>query len=92
MTESDIRQMISMGLEQGSCFALRNNGWKEDFLAGRRDVAFADMDIDSLAIMELCIAIEVESGVSILPDEMVQCATLGAVVEQVKGGLDARNL
>jgi hypothetical protein len=86
VTDADIRQMISTGLEQGSCFALRNNGWKEEFLAGQRDVAFADMDIDSLAIMELCIAIEVESGVSILPDEIVKCETLGAVVEQVKAG------
>ena len=86
MTDADIRQMISTGLEQGSCFALRNNGWKEEFLAGRRDVAFADLDIDSLAIMELCIAIEVESGVSILPDEIVKCETLGAVVERVQDG------
>ena len=76
-----------MGLEQGSCFALRNNGWKEEFLAGWRDVAFKDMDIDSLAIMELCIAIEVESGVSILPEELVQCETLGALVAQVRAGL-----
>ena len=87
MTDADIRQIIATGLEQGSCFALRNNGWTEDFLAGRRDVAFAEMDIDSLAIMELCIAIEVESGVSILPDEIVKCETLAAVAAQVKGSL-----
>ncbi len=87
MTDADIRQIIANGLEQGSCFALRNNGWKEDFLAGWRDVAFQDMDIDSLAIMELCIAIEVESGVSILPDEIVKCETLGAVAAAVKGSL-----
>lgn len=87
MTDATIRQIIATGLEQGSCFALRNNGWTEDFLAGRRDVAFAEMDIDSLAIMELCIAIEVESGVSILPEDLVKCETLGAVVTQVKAGL-----
>ena len=87
MTDADIRQMIAAGLEQGSCFALRNHGWTESFLAGRRDVAFDEMDIDSLAVMELCIAIEVESGVSILPEELVQCDTLGAVVTLVKAGL-----
>lgn len=87
MTELEIRRLIAAGLEQGSCFSLRNNGWTEDFLAGRRDVAFAEMDIDSLAIMELCIAIEVESGVSILPEELVQCDTLGTVVAQVKAAL-----
>ena len=87
MTDADIRQMISNGLEQGSCFALRNNGWKEDFLAGRRDVAFQDMDIDSLAIMELCIAIEVELGVSILPEEMAEVATLDAVAARVQAQL-----
>jgi hypothetical protein len=87
VTDAEIRQMIASGLEQGSCFALRNNGWTEDFLAGRRDVAFAAMDIDSLAMMELCIAIEVESGVSILPEELVQCETLGALAIQVKAGL-----
>lgn len=87
MTDTEIRQMISIGLEQGSCFALRNNGWKEDFLAGQRDVAFAEIDIDSLAMMELCIVIEVESGVSILPEELVNFESLGAVVARVKAGL-----
>ena len=87
MTEDAIRAIIAAGLEQGACFALRNNGWTEDFIAGRRDVAFAEMDIDSLAIMELCIAIEVETGVSILPDDLAQCQTLSAVAALVKAQL-----
>lgn len=87
MTELEIRQIIAAGLEQGSCFSLRNNGWTEDFLAGRREVAFGDMDIDSLAVMELCIAIEVETGFTILPDEIAQCATLGEVAKRVEAAL-----
>jgi hypothetical protein len=87
MTPDPVRTVIVAGLEQGACYALRNNGWTEDFLVGRRDVAFEEMDIDSLAIMELCIAIEVELGVSILPDEMAEFTTLGAVAASVKAQL-----
>ena len=87
MTLDAIRAVIAAGLEQGACFALRNNGWREDFVDGRRDVSFEEMDIDSLAMMELCIAIEVETGVSILPNELVEYATLGAVAASVKAQL-----
>lgn len=83
MTEPEIRRLITTGLEQGACFALRNNGWTEDFISGRRDVTLEEMDIDSLAIMELCIAIEVETGVSVLPDELVQHGTLGKLAAHV---------
>lgn len=85
MTEADIRQTIVTGLEQGSCFTLRDRGLRQAFLDGNHDIAFDELAADSLAIMELCIAIEVETGVSILPEDIVANPTLGAVAAHVRG-------
>ncbi len=79
MTNAEIRRIIADGLEAGSCFTLRNKGWKEAFVEGRQDVSFDDIDMDSLAAMELCIAIEVNSGVTILPEDLQHCQSLGAL-------------
>ncbi len=42
-----------------------------------------DMQMDSLSIMELCISIELDTGVSILPEEMVQIESLEALVRVI---------
>lgn len=87
MTELELRRIIATALEDGGCFALRNHGWTEEFMAGQREVVLDEIDIDSLAIMELCIAIEVETGYSILPDEVVLAGSLSAVIARVKARL-----
>jgi hypothetical protein len=75
--------MLVEALEQASVFGLRNNGWTDDFLAGTRDVAFDDLEMDSLGAMELCIAVEVNTGVSIVPDALADLGSLGALVKAI---------
>jgi acyl carrier protein len=77
--------MLVEALETANIFELRNNGWAQEFLAGTRDVAFGDLDMDSLAAMELCIAIEVNAGVSILPDDLPKIGTLAGLVTRIGG-------
>ena len=86
MSEAEIRTMLVAALASASVFTLRDNGWTEAFLDGTRDVALADMEMDSLAVMELCIAVEVSADVSIVPDELEQIATLGGLVEAIRLG------
>jgi hypothetical protein len=54
------------------------------FLAGLRDVTFEEVEIDSLAAMELCIAIETDLGVSLAPAELPQIGSLNGLVKRVQ--------
>lgn len=83
MSEPEIREMLVEALQSASVFGLRNNGWTEEFLAGTRDVAFDDLEMDSLGAMELCIAVEVNTGVSIVPDDLAGLSTLGGLVRAI---------
>lgn len=86
MTDAEIRQMLVEALHAASVFGLRNNGWTDEFLAGARDVAFDDLEMDSLGAMELCIAVEVNMGVSIVPDDLNAIGTLGGLVQAIGRG------
>jgi acyl carrier protein len=84
VTEAEIRQMLVEALHEASVFGLRNNGWTDEFLAGARDVALEDLEMDSLGAMELCIAVEVNTGVSIVPDDLNAIGTLGGLVAAIR--------
>ena len=60
MTESDVRTIIVDALEYASVFGLRDAGLTQPFLNGEQDARLDELAIDSLAIMELCIALEIE--------------------------------
>jgi acyl carrier protein len=83
VSEPEIREMLVEALQSASVFGLRNNGWTEEFLAGTRDVAFDDLEMDSLGAMELCIAVEVNTDVSIVPDDLAGLSTLGGLVRAI---------
>ena len=49
------------------------------------EVPLDALDMDSLAEMEVCIAIEVNAGVSILPEQLRKIGTLGRLVALIQG-------
>lgn len=79
--------VIADALVYASVPRFRDSAEQADFVAGRRDIRMADLEIDSLAAMELCIAIETNSGVSIAPGELAEVASLGALAERVERAL-----
>lgn len=87
MTEHEIRTMLVEGFASSGIYTLRNNGWTAGFLDGSRDVAFSQIEIDSLATMELCIAIELNAGVSVLPDDLGKMERLSDLVAHISGAL-----
>jgi acyl carrier protein len=87
MTESEIREVIADALDYAAVPQFRGSDARAQFVAGARDIAFDELEIDSLAAMELCIALETNSGVSILPAELPEFGTLGALVKRVESGL-----
>ena len=87
MDDREIRGAIVSGLAQARAILFRDAEITDQFLAAEADMRFEDMQLDSLSIMELCISIEVDTGVSILPEEMVQIESLEQLVGVIKGKL-----
>ena len=58
------------------------------FLAGEADIELDRLDMDSLAMMELCIAIEANGAASITPDQLQAAATGNALVRLMVGADD----
>ncbi|BBK39919.1 hypothetical protein STAQ_49970 [Allostella sp. ATCC 35155] len=78
-----VRQILVDALEIGSVAAIYEPAIRGPFLSGEDDLSFDRLDMDSLARMELCIAIEVETGVSLTPDDLDSFRSLGALARRV---------
>jgi acyl carrier protein len=89
VTELEIREVIADALDYAAVPRFRGSEARAAFVAGTSDISMNDLEIDSLAAMELCIALETNSGVSILPDELPGFGSLGALAKRVESGLAA---
>lgn len=77
MNERSIRDVFVEGLVAGAVHSINDVDTRKAFLDGTRDLAFDELAMDSLARMELCIAIEVGTGVSMAPEELGRYRSLG---------------
>jgi acyl carrier protein len=77
---AEARQMVIELLEQANVYYLRNQELDPVFLAGELDLPLEQLGMDSLAEMELCIGIEVNTGLQIVPEDLRQIETLGRLV------------
>lgn len=83
MTESELRTFIADTLEQSQVIAFRQHQYRPVFLQNRADISLESLKIDSLAAMEICIAIEINLGVSIAPDALFQIGSLNQLVTYI---------
>jgi len=83
MGEGELRQMLVDAIDGSTIVGLRRSGLMERFLAGSADIPFATLEMDSMGAMELCIAVEVNTGVEIVPAELADLGSLGAVVASI---------
>jgi len=60
---------------------------QRSFLAEGLDLKFADLNLDSLAEMEFCIAIELSTGVTLLPSELAELSSTDAVELRIRQAL-----
>ena len=60
---------------------LRSSGHEEAVIAGLEDFSLEDLGIDSLGAMELCMALELEFGLNIRPDNLASFGTIGALAQ-----------
>ena len=84
-----IRTVVIDGLEAGAVRHASRNAFRDAFLDGSLDMGLAELGMDSLAKMELCIAIEVGTGVSLAPEDLDRHATLAALVTEIAGRVHA---
>jgi len=84
MTDQQVREMLVEALEYASVIALRDKNLGAGFLAGTSEVRIDALDMDSLAEMELCIAIEVNAGVSIVPERLRRIGTLDRLAALIR--------
>lgn len=80
MTEAEVRQVIADALVYAAVPLFAHSEDHADFVAGKRDIRLDAFEIDSLATMEMCIAIELNLGVEIVPGDLAELETLGAIV------------
>jgi acyl carrier protein len=89
MNEAAARKVILSALLASGISEMREQKTVEQFLRGETDIAFADLDMDSLATMELCISIEIKTGASILPEDLPHLKTLGSMAKAIIGLMNA---
>ena len=83
MSDDEIRQMLVEAIEGSTIVGLRRSGLLEAFLAGADDVSFDVLEMDSMGAMELCIAVEINTGVEVVPAELTELGSLRAVVTAI---------
>lgn len=87
MTEHEIRTVIIEAMDYANVIGRSNQSMITLFLEEGEDIAFNQLSMDSLATMELCIALEVNAGVSIVPDDLQKVVTLNCLVKSVQDKL-----
>jgi len=80
MTEADIRAMLCRAMEAGAVVKVFDPAIRKMLLETGEDIEIASLGMDSLARMEFSIAIEVETGVSLTPDDLLTHNTVNQLV------------
>jgi acyl carrier protein len=83
MTATDIRMSIIEVLWDSGVFSLRDQNVEKEFIDGRYDAKLEELDVDSLAAMEICIALEANWGTSLVPEDLQRVGSLQALVRVV---------
>ena len=87
MTDQELRTIIVESLEYANVTTAREQSMAFLSSEGREDISLNQLGMDSLAVMELCIAIEVNTGVSIVPDDLQKVGTLNNLIKSVQSQL-----
>lgn len=79
-----MREWCAATLVESGVYTLMERGVEEQFVAGLADIPLAELEMDSLALMQFCIAIESTWAVSITPGEFAGFGTLQQLVSHVE--------
>ena len=83
MKISRVRQAVFDALKVAAP-AVFTGTLRESFLADGLNLSLADLEMDSLAQMEFCIALELSTGVSLVPSQLAELASTDAVEQRIR--------
>lgn len=86
MTAAELRQVIADALVYAAVPGFVGSRAEVEFRDGSRDVEMHELEIDSLSAMELCIAVELNTDVSLAPADIAALPSLGALVQRLMAG------
>ena len=78
----------AQGLLQGRLDQPLDDEGRRVFVDGGTNIVLADLGMDSLGEMEFCIAIELRTGVTLLPSDLAELGTTDAVERRIREKLD----
>lgn len=76
MIESDAKTVIASALRSANIVGWADSEQERAFLSGGKDIRIDELHMDSLAAMEFCVFLEVETGLSLNSDELRLVGTL----------------
>lgn len=82
--DADLRHLVVAALEEANLTRLSHDPRIVGYLCDGVDVPMNELDMDSLDLMEFCIAIELSSGVPIVPNDLQRLRTLASVAEAIR--------
>jgi long-chain acyl-CoA synthetase len=86
LAKTELRQVIADAMVYASVPGFADSQSEATFRDGTHDVKLTEVDIDSLAAMELCIALELSTGVSLAPADITAMTSLGALLQRLEAG------
>lgn len=87
MTTKHTRQIVADALNAASIPGLSNHSGLMSFISGDSDIKLSSVEMDSLGKMEFCIYIEINHGVSIVPDRLDEFETLDKLAAHIEVNL-----
>ena len=84
MNNDEIKKVLIKMMGEVNIFSLYSAASQQAFVSGKQYTIFEDLNMDSLASMELCIAIELELGVSIVPEQLSQLSCLDGLTHEIQ--------
>ena len=83
MARSPVRQVIFDALKAAAPRTF-DQGLRSAFLERDANLRLADLEMDSLGQMEFCIAIELSTGVTLLPSQLAELGSTDAVERRIR--------
>ena len=84
MTDQEARSVLAELLRGAGIYFLRDEEREQDFIDGAYNPDLDQLDMDSLAAMELCIELEVNWGSTLVPEDLNKVRSLQNLVRVVK--------
>ncbi len=86
MNETEARAVVAEAMAAASVHGAWDERLEASFRRGEADLPLEALELDSLNVMELCIAIEAHAGVELVPERVHRAGTLEGLVRLVRGG------